>query len=129
MAKTYTSNQTGAIAIQWGAAIWGLTAIGAALITAPPSLFMGPGAFWLISLILTWIWVPLMVKLVRISFLLSLIHWIVYYVGHIVLVTVIFQSPGWWSFIEPLYYFSYFVAWLAGLAGIYFNYKSYMELK
>jgi hypothetical protein len=127
--KTYTRNQTAAIAIQWGTALWALTTAGASLLYLPSSFFSGIGLFWVIGSILSWIWVPLMVMRVRIVFLLSLVHWIVLYIGHIIIMTVIFQAPGWWSFAKPLYYSSFLVAWLAGLLAIYVNYKSYQELK
>jgi len=130
LAETYTKNQTGAIAIAWGTAIWSLTAMAAALIYMPPGVFSGAGTFWVITGILAWIWPLLMVMKVRIAFLLALIVWIIYYIGHIsILAAAGMLGQAWWNFGIPWLHFTYLIAWLAGLAAIYFNYKSYMELK
>jgi len=129
LAENYTKNQTASIAIQWGTALWALTSMAAALLYLP-TIFTGAGIFWVILGILSWIWVPLMVMRVRIVFLISLIQWIVLYVGHIALLASVGAlAAGWWNFGIPWLHLSYLVAWLAGLAAIYFNYKSYMELK
>jgi hypothetical protein len=38
-------------------------------------------------------------------------------------------TPPWYAFTAPVYNFSFVVVYLVGLAGIYFSYRSYKELK
>lgn len=130
LAETYTKNQTAAIAIEFGTALWGLTTMAATLLYMPPETFTGVGLFWVLMNIIGWILVLLMVMLVRLAFLAALILTFVYQIGHVsILAAGGMLGLGWWNFGIPWLHFTYLIAWAACWAAIYFNYKSYMELK
>ena len=123
MATTYTEHQTGAIATLLAAALWGLTTVGvnimAGIVTGSSNMS------YAVIVIIVWILVPLYVKLVRPAFIVGIILSIIGMIG-------VAASPAatpWYAFVNPVYNFSFIVWYLIMLAGIYFSYKSYMELK
>jgi hypothetical protein len=123
LATTYTVNQTWAIACLLAAALWGLTASGVNIMTEimTPSSNMA----YSVLVIIAWILVPLYGKLVRPAFIVGIIVSIIAMVG-------VAASPAttqWYEFTSPVYNFSFVVWYLIMLAGVYFSYKSYRELK
>jgi hypothetical protein len=123
LATTYTANQTWAIATLLAAALWGLTATGVNIMTA----IMATSAItsYAILVIIAWILVPLYAKLVRPAFLVGISLSIIAMIG----VAASPTATPWYAFTNPVYNFSFIVWYLIMLAGVYFNYKSYMELK
>jgi hypothetical protein len=123
LATTYTFNQTWAIASILASALWGLTATGVNIMTGimPSSTAMA----YAVLVIIVWILVPLYGKLVRPAFIVGIILSIIAMIG-------VAASPAatpWYTFVNPVYNFSFIVWYLIMLAGLYFSYKSYKELK
>ncbi|MEM4251815.1 MAG: hypothetical protein QW828_08280, partial [Candidatus Bathyarchaeia archaeon] len=75
--------------------------------------------------IIAWILVPLYVKRVRWAYIVGIIVIIIALVGLVAMP----GTPSWYAFTTPVYNFSFVVFYLVMLAGIYFSYKSYKELK
>jgi hypothetical protein len=123
LATTYTVNQTWAIACLLAAALWGLTASGVNIMTE--IMTASSNMAYSVLVIIAWILVPLYAKLVRPAFIVGIILSIIAMIGVAVAPTV---TP-WYTFTNPVYNFSFVVWYLIMLAGVYFNYKSYMELK
>jgi len=125
LATTYTSNQTGAIATLLASALWATAATGTAIITG--SIPESSIAVFGILNIIAWIFVPLYVKRVRWSYIIGIILAIIALLG----ITIQGSSipTPWWTFTSPVYNLSYLASNLIMLAGIYFAYKSYQELK
>lgn len=123
MAKTYTVNQTWAIASLLAAALFGLTATGVNIMTG---IMTGSSNMaYVVLVIIAWILVPLYAKLVRPAFIVGIILNIIAMIG-------VAASPAttpWYAFTSPVYSFSFVVWYLIMLAGVYFSYKSYQELK
>ena len=121
MATNYTCNQTGAIAANVGSGMWGLAALGTGIMTgATPAT---AATMFGIIILIGWILLPLIIKLVRPAFIIGILNWIVALVG------LSTSGSPWYTFTAPLFHLSYLVMYLASIAGIYFSYKSYMELK
>ena len=123
MATTYTANQTWAIATLLAAALYGLTVMGVNIMTGiMPS---SANVSYTLLVIIAWILVPLYAKLVRPAFIVGIILNIIAMIG-------VAASPAatpWYAFTNPVYNFSFIVWLLIMLAGVYFSYKSYQELK
>lgn len=123
MVKTYTCNQTGAIACLLASALWGLTAMGVNIMTG--ILSASANTTYSILVIIAWILIPLYVKLIKPVFIVGIIINIIVLIG-------VAASPAatpWYTFPNPVYDFSYIVFYLIMLAGIYYSYKTYKELK
>lgn len=123
MVKTYTCNQTGAIACLLASALWGLTATGVNIMTAIMST--SANTAYSILVLIAWILVPLYIKLVKPAFIVGIILSIISLIGIVV-------SPAttpWYAFTQPVYNFSFIAFYLIMLAGIYYSYKTYRELK
>ena len=78
-----------------------------------------------IMVFIAWILVPLYAKLVRPAFIIGIILNIIAMIG-------VAASPAatpWYAFTYPMYNFSYIIWYVLMLAGVYFSYKSYKELK
>ena len=123
MVKTYTCNQTGAIACLLAAALWGLTTTGVNIMRGimPASA----NTTYSILVIIAWILIPLYVKLVKPAFIVGIIINIISLIG-------IALSPAatpWYAFTQPVYNLSFIAFYLIMLAGIYYSYKTYKELK
>ena len=123
MAKTYTFNQTSAIATALAVLIWAITALGATNIIGGQTIIAT--AIFSILTIIGWIIIPFYFKLVRSAFLMGIILTIISLVGLIAMP----GEPAWYMFTAPLFSFSYIVICLTLLACIYFSYESYKELK
>jgi hypothetical protein len=125
LTTTYTSNQTGAIATLLASALWATAATGTSIITG--SMPESSIAVFGILTLLAWIFVPLYVKRVRLSYIIGIILNIIALLG----ITIQGSSlpTPWWAFASPVYNLSFLASNLIILAGIYFAYKSYQELK
>ena len=124
MATTYTSNQTGAIATLLAGAVFGVTATGAVLMAPhaqPPSALMA----FVVMIIIAWLLVPLYAKRIKWSYIVGIIIMVIALVG----LAVDPGTPPWYAFGAPVYDFSFVIFYLNTLAGLYFSYRSYKELK
>ena len=123
LVSSYTFNQTWAIATLLAAAMFGLTTTGVnimnEIVTSSTAMTYG------VLVIIAWILVPLYAKLVRPAFIVGIILNIIAMIG----VAASPSATPWYTFINPVYNFSFIVWYLIMLAGIYFSYKSYKELK
>ena len=123
MPKTYTSNQTATLVLGFASSIWGITAIGVAIMTGNlPASVLNVFAILVIASFINFIF---LLKLVRPCFLVAIAIWIISMIG-------ILTSPAtvrWYDFTNPVYNLTYLIFYLMALAGIYFAYKSYQELK
>ena len=70
----------------------------------------------------------MMIKKVRSGFMVAMIIWIILFFTYFAYVSMDTFMP-WWLFFTPVFNISYLAEWLINIAGIYFAYKSYMELK
>jgi len=121
--KNYTANQIGAIACLLAGSLWAVAAILIILLTdnqAASSLMV-----FVILEIIDWIGIPLYVKRIRWSYILIIIVWIISLVGFVAMP----GTPPWYMFPQPVFNFSIVIFYLVSIAGIYFSYKSYQELK
>ena len=126
MPKTYTSNQTGAIACAVAISLRGLVGIGALMTPgywrpSTPSMLLFFGIFDIIG----WILALIIIMRIRPAYIVGII---LYVLTMISLSTGSFIPP-WYAFKSPVMDLSMLVGfYLFPLAGIYFNYKSYKEL-
>jgi len=123
LATTYTVNQTWAIASLLASVLFGLTATGVNIMTG--IVTSSTAMAYAVLVIIAWILVPLYAKLVRLAFIVGIILNIIAMIG-------VAASPAatpWYAFVNPVYNFSFIVWYLIMLAGVYFSYKSYQELK
>ena len=123
MSKNYTVNQIGAIACLLAGSLWAIAAIVTILLTnsqAASSLMI-----FAILEIIDWIGIPLYIKRIRWSYILIIVVWIISLVGLILMP----GKPPWYMLSEPVFNFSIVIFYLISIAGIYFSYKSYQELK
>jgi len=123
LAKTYTYNQTIAIATALAVLIWSISSLGVTNIIGGQTVIAT--TIFSILTIIGWIIIPLYFKLVRPAFLVGTILCIAALIGIIAMP----GEPSWHMFTAPLYSFSFVVICLALLACIYFSYESYKELK
>jgi len=123
LAKTYTCNQTSAIATALAVLIWSISALGVTNIIGG-QIAIATTIFSILTII-GWIIIPLYFKLVRPAFLVGIILAIIALIGLITMP----GEPSWYMFTAPLYSFSYIVICLTLLACIYFSYESFKELK
>ena len=122
MVRTYTSNQTGAIATLLASVIWGLTAHGVGLMLDQTH------SIYAVLIAIGWILLPFYVKLVRRAFIVGIYVWIIA-LCYLAITPSLLRTTLWYAFTEPLYHFTFVVFYLISLVGIYFSYKSYKELK
>jgi hypothetical protein len=123
LATSYTSNQAGVIACGLAGVMWAFTLM-AAYLTWVGAVH----PFYIIINILGWILFPLIVKKVTAAYIVGIIVWIIYIIGDLAISSSLLPGQEWWRFTSPNSY-PYLVAWIIGIAFIYFAYKSYMELK
>ena len=122
LTKTYTANQTGAIATLVGGDMWALVSLGVAIVyldTAPSSIMIMS-----IMLILGLMLVPLYAKLIRGSFIIGIIINIL----ALIALTADPGTPPWYTFTCVICGFVHVAAYLASLACIYFSFQSFKEL-
>jgi drug/metabolite transporter (DMT)-like permease len=123
LAKNYTVNQIGAIASLLAGSLWAVAAVVAILLTGSQSA--SSLMFFALLEIIDWIGIPLYIKRIRWSYIVIIIVWIIGLVG-LVAMTGTFT---WYTFHSPVFQFSIIIFYLISIAGIYFSYKSYQELK
>ena len=123
LAKTFTCNQTGAIACLLASALWGLAATGVNIMTGILPAFANTA--YSILVIIGWILIPLYIKLIKPAFIVGIIVSIISLIG----IAVSPTTTPWFAFTEPIYDFSFVAFYLIMLAGIYYSYKTYKELK
>ena len=123
MLKNYTVNQIGAIACLLAGSLWAIAAILIILLT--DSLAASSLMVFIILEIIDWIGIPLYVKRIRWSYFLIIIVWII----SLTVFVVMPGTPPWYMFTQPVFNFSILIFYLLSIAGIYFSYKSYQELK
>jgi len=126
MASTYNLNQMGAITTLLATALWGVTATGAGI--ALGRLDTSAAAVFGILTIISWILIPLYLKLIKWGYIVGII---IFLLALILMTINPILSPGavpWYAFAEPLYDFSHVLVYLVMIVGIYFAYTSYKEL-
>ena len=123
MAKTYTCNQTSAIATALSVLIWSILALGITNIIGE-QIAIATAIFSILTII-GWIIIPLYFKLVRSAFLVGIVIAIIALIGLIAMP----GKPAWYMFTAPVFSLSYIVVCITLLACIYFSYESYKELK
>jgi len=123
LVTSYSSSQTGAIATVLASAFWALTALGVAIMVGRQTATAL--TVFAILTVIAWIVVPLYAKRVRWAYIVGIIVIIIALVGLLAMP----GTPPWYMFADPVYNFSFVVFYLVMLAGIYFSYKSYRELK
>jgi len=120
LAETYTKNQMGALTCYTAGIMWGLTAQSVAWMMGFARLH-----FMAINII-AWIIFPLYIMRIRWGYIAGIV------IGVIAMVALL-AVPGtpWYTFPVPgrPFNFTYVVYYLFNIAGIYFAYKSYIELK
>ena len=127
MASTFTASQTGAIACAVAVSLRGLVGIGALMTPgywrpSTPSTLLFFGIFVIIG----WILALLIIMRIRPAYIVG----IFLYVLTMISLSAAPLIPPWYAFKSPVMDFSQLVGfYLFPLAGIYFNYKSYKELK
>ncbi|MCX6660728.1 MAG: hypothetical protein NTX81_10240 [Candidatus Bathyarchaeota archaeon] len=123
METTYSVSQTGAIATVLATSLWALTALGTAIMVGRQTA-TSLTVFAILTAI-SWILVPLYAKRVKRAYIVGIIVIIIALVGLLAMP----GTPPWYAFTAPVYNFSFVAFYLVMLAGIYFSYKSYKELK
>jgi hypothetical protein len=120
--KTYTSNQTGAIACWSAILMWGLTAHGVGWMLNQTTVVYS------IILIISWGLLPLYVKLVRQAFIAG-IFINVLVMCYLPIVPSALGTVAWYNFPRGLVDFTYVVYYVIALLCIYFSYRSWKELQ
>ena len=103
--------------------MWGLTAIAYGIMileTAHP--------YYPIQTVICWIMLLPLIKKIKVAYILNLILWIIVYIADTAIQTSYMPGAEWWTFTAPWAYAT-LVGYLWGIVGIYFSYKSYIELK
>jgi len=120
--KTYTSNQTGAIACLLTIVMWGFTVYGAAPIMASqrPLVYM-------ILIIIGWVLLPFYIKLFRRAFIAGL-FFVALTMCYLTITPILLGHAVWYIFARGLYDFTFVLFYLIGLTHTYFSYKSWKEL-
>ena len=123
MPKSYTPNQTGAIATLVGGNMWALVTLGVIIVylgeTLPSITIMS------VMTLIGWILVPLYAKLIKGSFIVGII------LNALALIAITADpgTPPWYTFSCVVCGFVHVAAWLIALACIFYSFKSYKELK
>ena len=110
-----------AIGFAFAFSTWTLTAHAAARMLGLSA------SVYTIFIIIGWILIPFLIKLVRQAFIIGIFLTAIGLAYLLVTPSLLGTAP-WYNFARGLYDFTYVVAYLLGLAGIYFNYKSWKEL-
>ena len=119
--KTYSPNQTGAIACGFAAALWALTADAVAIMVSRSS------SIYIVFIMVFWLLLPFYVKLVRRAFMLG-IFCTATGLAYLLVTPSLLGTAYWYNFERGLFDVTYIVAYLIGFASMYFNYKSWKEL-
>ena len=122
MPKTYTSNQTGAIAC-WSAGImWAITAHAVGWMLNQTTLV------YTILIIISWILLPLYIKLIRQAFIAG-IFISVLAMSYLPVTPTLLGTAEWYTFSRGFVDITYLIWYANALLGIYFSYKSWKELQ
>lgn len=123
LVKTYSCNQTGAIAALFALGVWSISSIATAVILEqfPASTLTAIS----IMNVIGWALILLYIKLFKPAFIVGIILSVLSLIGF----TAMPGTPPWYSFTTPILSLSKIVAYLVALAIIYFSYKSYKELE
>ena len=121
MPKTYTFNQTMAIACAFALSMWGLTAHAVSRMQG----VIVP--LYTVLVIVVWILVPLYIMLIRHAFIAG-IFTIVLVMCYLAILPTVMHAIEWYTFARGLMDFTYIIIYIIGFAFIYFAYKSYREL-
>jgi len=119
--RTYSPNQTGAIACGFAAALWALTADAVAIMVSRSS------SIYMVFIVVFWLLLPFYIKLVRRAFMLG-IFCTATGLAYLLVTPSLLGTAYWYNFERGLFDFTYVVAYLIGFASIYFNYRSWKEL-
>lgn len=84
-------------------------------------------AIYGILIVVAWILVALYWRQVRWAYPIGIITLVIAMIG--LLTPLGLTGTPWYTFAEPLFNFSFVIFYLVGIAGIYFSYKSFLELK
>ncbi|MBS7622935.1 hypothetical protein KEJ39_04570, partial [Candidatus Bathyarchaeota archaeon] len=103
MAATYSSSQTGAVAAILASSLWGLTALGAAIMEGRQTATAL--TVFAILTVIAWIMVPLYAKRVRWAYIVGIVIIIIALVGLLAMP----GTPPWYMFSAPVYNFSFVV--------------------
>jgi hypothetical protein len=123
LAGTYSSNITFAIACGLAGALSGLIFLGTDIMVG--ELSGSNLVVFGVLVLIAWILLPLYIKRVRPAFVLGIVAWVIALVG----IAAAPGTPPWYAFPSPVYDFAVVVFYLVALAGIYFSYACYRELK
>lgn len=121
MPKSYTPNQTGAIACLLASFMWGLTAYFYAILSDKSH------PIYILFLIIGWMLLPLYIKLFRPAFIIGIFN-LAIPMGYLAFLTNILETVPWYEFSRGLYDFTYVVWFLISIACIYFSYQTFKEL-
>lgn len=121
MPKSYTPNQTGAIACALASNLWGLTAHGVGWMLNQTSLVYS------VIIIVAWLLLPFMIILRRHAFIAAIFLWILA-MCYLLITPSLLGTIPWQSLTEPLFHSTYFIWYLISVAGTYFSYRSWKEL-
>jgi len=122
LVKSYTPNQTGAIACLLAINVWGFTAY----IIAPYVSYIIPW-FFPILMIIGWVLLPFYIKLSRHAFMVGIVL-IIFVMSSILISPILYGGTKWYLFTRGFYDFMIVIFYLIALAHIYFSYKSFREV-
>jgi len=120
--KTYTANQTGAIACTTANLMWGLTVHGVGLMLNKTT--------WVYSIIIIigWVLLALYVKLVRQAFIAG-IFISVLVMCYLPVTPILLGTAPWFTFSRGIVDLTYVIYYIIALIGINFYYRSWKELQ
>ena len=123
MVKTYSCNQTGAMAALFAFDVWSISSVAIAVILER----LSASALTVISImvVICWLLIPFYIKLVKPAFIVGIILSVLALISF----TMMPGTPPWYTFTTPMLGLLKIIAYPIALAIIYFSYKSYKELK
>ena len=119
--ENYTPNQTGAIACLSAILMWGLTAHGVGWMLNQTTVVYS------ILIILSWMLLPLYIKLIRQAFIAGIFLSILA-MCYLLITPSLLGTAAWFTFSRGLVDITYVMFYVISLLGIQFNYKSWREL-
>ena len=122
MPKTYTSNQTGAIACLSASLMWALAAHGVGLKLGQTH------PVYSLLIIIGWLLLPFIIKLKRHAFIAAIFIWIIA-MCYLLITPGLLGTIPWYTFTDPLLHSSFIAWYLVAVLGVYFSYKSWRELQ
>lgn len=122
MPKTYTVNQTGAIACLLATNLWALAAHGTGWMIGQTH------PIYSILIAIGWILLPFYIMLKRHAFIAG-IFFTVLAMSYLPITPGLLGTMSWYTFTDPLLHSSFIVWYLVAISGVYFAYKSWRELQ